>query len=251
MTTLPEQAHTGAEVATRQADDPYALDASMITLPQLLFGQYQSKAFKARKVEYGDVFVGLGAADPKPNIIAKGGDPLGEPVRFYVHQVRTAFDIQVDPDDKKSKRGIRIGSTYGDALAQVDGDPTRVWQKFVYRLTLPDYPTLPVVFWAGGLTAKAARWVNSQIGIARQEGKSNEEIRQIAFQVQTKPQSNKNGDFVVGEFGFANVKAAQAEKDHALIEAHADTLASTPVVEAQYEEVEVVAPDTSKAPALG
>ena len=247
MTNLPEQAHQrGAALATRQEDDPYAVDSSMVTLPGLYMAQYQSKAFKSRKVSYGDIFVAVGAEDARPVVLGKGGEPLSEPVRFYVHRIETGFDVALDPEDLSRKTLGRLGGSYAEALAQVDGDPRRVWQKFGYRVTVPGYPTLPVRLFLSGKSAPAGRWLNTQITVLRQEGKNPLEQ---AFQLQSKPSTNKSGDFVVAVLDLADVKAKDADKDKALVEAHA-TILSSATVQDSYEVDDAAAHDTSDAPGL-
>lgn len=247
MTNLPEQAHQrGGALARRQEDDPYAVDSSMVTLPGLYMAQYQSKAFKARKVSYGDIFVAVGAEDTRPIVIGKGGEPLSEPVRFYVHRIETGFDTAEDPNDLKRKTLGRLGGTYAEALEKVNGDPRRVWQKFGYRITVPGYRTLPVRLFLSGKSAPAGRWLNTQITVLRQEGKA---PLSVAFQLQSKPSTNNQGDFVVAVLDLANVKAKDKAADAELVEAHANILASTTVVDS-YEVEDAESVDTAAAPGL-
>lgn len=250
MTNLPEQAHQqSTAVAIQSSVDPYAMDQSMITLPTLLIAQYQSKAFKRHLAEYGDLFVGVGSDDPAPVVVAKGGEPLGEPVRLYVHRVQSGFDTAEDPTDLKRKTLGRAGGTFQEALAKVGGDPRRVWQKFVYQLTVPVFPDFPVRFYASGMTARSARWLNSQISMIAMKG-TNQDVLETAFQLQTRPSHNDQGDFALGEFGFADVKAKDRATDEEIVQRHADLLATATIADAEPYIEGDAEPDAANAPSL-
>lgn len=246
MTNLPEQAHNpGSAVAVRGQQDPYAIDQSMVKLPSLYLAQYSSKAFKARRVSFGAIYVGLGAEDPAPVVVGDSdGESLSKPVRFYVHGVQPGYQV-VDDDAPYGKRTLRLGTPYPEALAEVGLDPRKVFQQSHYTITVPAYPLLPVRFimgsrWGGN----AARWVNSQIQIARMQEQN---PLDLVFQVQTRPTSNESGEFVDAVVGFATLKAKDAAADKELVEKHAEALASAPVI-ADYETDESV--DTAAAPSL-
>lgn len=247
MANLPEQAHnrTGSAVAVREQDDPYALDQSMVILPTMYVAQYQSEAFKKRRVDYGAIFVAVGSEDAAPVVVGAAGEPISEPVVFYVHRIQTGFDTAEDPNDPKRKRLGRLGGTFAEALARVNGDPTKVWQKFGYTVTVPGYPLLPVRLFASGMAARSGRWLNTQIGLLRQQ---NIHPLTQAFAMTARPTKGSEGDYALAEFSLGQVKAKEAEKHQEIVQAHADLLASGSVSD-EYAEAEVVS-DAVDAPSL-
>lgn len=244
MTNLPEQAH-GTAVATTKPGDAYNIDQTMVKLPSLYLGQFSSKAFKARRVDFGDIYVGVGAEDPEPVVVGKAGEPLSAPVRFYVHGCEPGYQI-ADKDANYGKRSLRPGTTYAAALREAGGDPRNVFLQTHYTLCLPDYPLWPVRFimgskWGGS----AARWINTQLAMAKQKG---ENPLDLAFQIQTRPTSTESGDFVDAVVGFAKVAAKDAKADKGIVEAQALLLNSGAVdTSFDVEEATVV----TEAPSLG
>jgi hypothetical protein len=240
VTNLPAQQHTtGTDVAVNgTAADPYAIDQTMVKLPSLYLGQFSSKAVKGRRVDFGDIYVGIGAEDPEPQVVGKSdGKGLSEPVRFYVHSAQPGFQV-VDPVANYGKRSLRLGTSYGEALVEADGDPRKVFQQTHYTLTIPAYSLLPVRFimgsrWGGS----ASRWINTQIAIIKQQTPANETppVLKKAFQIQTRPTSNGDDDFVDAAVGFADVKAKDAEADQAIVQLHAETLAAGNVQTEDYD----------------
>lgn len=244
MSNLPEQVHGGGAVAVQ--DDPYALDQSMVQLPRLYLAQYQSKAFKRHLVDFGAIFTGIGAEDANPVVLAEAKEPLTDPVRFYVHRLQQGFNYAEDPDNPKNLTFGRRGMSYGEALAKVGGDPRRVFQKVDYTLTIPANPVLPVLFlMTGRWGGQPSRWINTQIGIAKEEGKN---PRDIAFQIQARQTHNDKGDFVEAVVGIANVSAKDRKSDLAVVERHANLLATVSVADTDYDAPEQ--PDASNAPSL-
>jgi hypothetical protein len=247
VTNLPEQRHgAGTAVATTTASDPYAVDQTMVKLPSLYLGQFSSKAVKGRRVDFGDIYVGIGAEDPEPVVVGKSdGQSLSKPARFYIHGVQPGFQV-ADEGANYGKRSLRVGTTYQEALREASGDPRKVWQQAHFMLTLPDYGLLPVRFIMGGRWGgNASRWINTQIAIMKQQGAR---VLDKAFQIQTRPSSNDSGDdFVDAVVGFADVKAAQAKADQEIVSLHADTLASG-AVEAEYDDSVTV--EATEAPSL-
>jgi hypothetical protein len=248
MTNLPEQAH-GTSVATTSAPEAYAIDQSMVKLPSLYLAQFSSKAFKARLVNFGDVYVGVGAEDPTPAIMGGVANDakLSSPVRFYVHSVQPGYQV-VDTDAAYGKRSLRLGTPYAQALREGGGDPRNVFLQTHMTLTIPDYPLYPVRFimgsrWGGS----SARWINTQIAMAIQQ---KQRPLDLAFQIQTRPTSNDSGDFVDAVVGFAKVAAKDAKADQEIVTAHAELLSSGQVdTSGDYSAAE--AADTSEAPSLG
>lgn len=244
MTNLPEQAHGTAVATTANPAEAYNIDSSMVKLPSLYLAQYSSKAFKARTVNFGDIYVGVGAEDPEPFVAGSGGDnTLSAPVRFYIHSVSPGFQI-VDKDAAYGKRSLRPGTTYAQALQEAGGDPRNVFQQTFYTITIPDYALWPVRFimgsrWGGN----AARWINTQVSMLVQQGKR---PLDTAFQIQTRPTSNDSGDFVDAVVGFANVPAKLAKADQEIVAQHAALLSSGNVDTS----VEDFAPAAVDAPSL-
>lgn len=248
MSNLPEQAHQrGTAVAVRTQDDPYALDQSMVQLPRLYLAQYQTKAFKRKLVDFGAIFTGIGAEDASPTVLAEAKEPMTDPVVFYVHRLIQGFNYAENDNDLKDLTFGYRGMTYGEALAKVGGDPRRVFQKVDYTLTIPSYPVLPVLFlMTGKWGGQPSRWINTQIGIAKQEQRN---PLDIPFALQARQTHNDKGDFVEAVVGIANVKASERKKHQEVIARHAELLASTTTVAP--EESDYQAPDTSAAPSLG
>lgn len=245
MTNLPEQAHGTAVATTQSVSEAYAIDQSMVKLPSLYLAQFSSKAFKARLVSFGDVYVGLGADDPEPVIVgAAAEDSLSAPARFYVHTVAAGYQV-ADKDANYGKRSLFPPITYAQALREAGGDPRNVFLQTHLSLTVPDYPLLPVRFimgsrWGGS----SARWINTQIALAIQQQKR---PLDMAFQIQTRPTTDKSGnDFVDAVVGFAKVAAKQAAADQELVAMHADLLSSGNVDTSYVEE----APAATEAPSL-
>jgi len=225
MPNLPEQVHGTSVTATSQAQqEAYNIDQSMVKLPSLYLAQYSSKAFKARRVEFGDIYVALGAEDPEPLVVGKGSeDGLSTPVRFYVHNVAPGYQV-VDETANYGKRSLRLGTTYAQALRESGGDPRNVFLQTFMTLTVPEYPLLPVRFimgsrWGGN----AARWINSQISMALMQKKR---PLDMAFSIQTRPAHNDSGDFVDAVVGFAKVTAKQSKDDQTFVDSHAILLSS-------------------------
>jgi hypothetical protein len=224
MPNLPAQAHSQA-VAVTQNQDAYQIDQSMVKLPSLYLAQYQSKAFKSRLAEFGDIYVALGAEDPEPQVVGLHGDggALSAPVRFYAHTAAPGYQV-VDKDAPFGKRSLRLGTPYAQAIREGGGDPRNVFLQTHYTLTIPAYELWPVRFimgskWGGN----ASRWINSQIAIAQQKG---ENPLDLAFQIQTRPTSSESGDFVDAVVGFAKVAAKDKKADLEIVERHADLLSS-------------------------
>jgi hypothetical protein len=244
MTNLPEQQHGSTAVATTSPQEAYSIDQSMVKLPSLYLAQYSSKAFKARTVNFGDIYVALGAEDPNPQVMgaAKEG-ALSDPCRFYIHTAAPMYQV-VDPTANYGKRSLRVGTKYADALREAKGKPQDVFLQTSFSLTIPEYPILPVRFimgsrWGGN----AARWINTQISMALLQSKR---PLDLAFQIQTRPTSNDSGDFVDAVVGFAKVAAKDAAKDQEIVSAHAELLATTTVDTAYDADV----PQATEAPSL-
>jgi hypothetical protein len=246
---LPVQAH-GADVArpTVLPENPYQIDQTMVKLPSLYLAQFASKAFKARLVNFGDIYVALGADDPEPQVCGgvADGQALSSAVRFYVHSVAPGYQV-ADKDAPYGKRSLRLGTPFAQALQEAGGDPRNVFQQTHMTLTIPDYPLYPVRFimgsrWGGS----SARWINSKISMGLQEGKR---PLDMAFSLQTRPTSNDSGDFVDAVVGFADVPAKQAKDDQKIVSDHAELLSSGNV-QVDFD-VDDVKADTSEAPALG
>jgi len=246
MTNLPEQVHGSTAVATTGVENPYAIDQSMVKLPSLYLAQYSSKAFKGRRVGFGDIYVGIGAEDPAPSVLAAAEEgSLSPAVRFYVHNVQPGYQV-VDDYAPYGKRSLRLGTNYAQALGEAGGDPRKVFLQTFLTLTLPDYPLYPVRFimgsrWGGN----SARWINTQIAMALQQSKR---PLDIAFQIQTRPTSNESGDFVDAVVGFANVPAKQAKADQEIVSSHAELLSSGAVEPIMVDVPEAV--DATEAPSL-
>jgi len=244
MTNLPAQAHGTDVGAVTPPEQAYQIDQTMVKLPSLYLAQYSSKAFKARAVNFGDIYVALGAEDPEPSVVGAGGDgTLSKPVRFYVHTAAPMYQV-VDSQANYGKRSLRLGTTYAQALAEGGGDPRNVFLQTSFTLTIPEYSLWPVRFimgsrWGGN----AARWINTQIAMALQQGKR---PLDRAFQIQTRPTSNDSGDFVDAVVGFASVAAKQAKADQEIVESHASLLATTPVDNSYADDV----PVATEAPSL-
>lgn len=246
MTNLPEQAH-GTAVATTSPTEAYAIDQSMVKLPSLYLAQYSSKAFKGRRVGFGDIYVAVGADDPEPTVVGEAGDEgaMSKPVRFYVHGVQPGYQV-VDPEAPYGKRSLRLGTTYAQALREAGGDPREVFLQTHMTLTIPEFPLWPVRFimgsrWGGN----AARWINTQIAMAIQQ---NKRPLDLAFQIQTRPTSNDSGDFVDAVVGFAKVAAKDAKADQEVVERHTDLL-STVTVDTSDEDAYAGA-EATEAPSL-
>lgn len=247
MSNLPEQAHQrSTAVATVADDNPYALDQSMVQLPRLYLAQYQTTAFKRSLVKFGSIFTAIGSEDASPNVLAEGKEPMTDPVVFYVHRLLQGFNYAEDPNDVKRLTFGHRGMKYQEALAKVGGDPRRVFQKVDYTLTVPEYPVLPVLFlmtgrWGGG----PSRWINTQIGIAMQDGKN---PLDIPFAIQARQTHNDKGDFVEAVVGIAKVAAKDAKAHKAIVERHAELLSTSTVAYDSGEASETV--DTTAAPSL-
>lgn len=232
MTNLPEQVHRSTAVTSASPEQAYAIDASMVKLPSLYLAQYSSKAFKASTVKFGDIYVAVGAEDPDPQVVGKGGSPLSEPVRFYVHGVQPGYQV-TDAGGPYGKRSLRPGTPYQQALREGGGDPRNVFLQTHLTLTIPEYPNWPVRFimgsrWGGN----AARWLNTQIAMAVQQKKR---PLDLAFQIQTRPTTNDGNDFVDAVVGFAKVAAKDAKADQGFVEAHAELLSSGNVEAPDYD----------------
>lgn len=238
MTNLPAQAHGTSVATTTSTDEAYAIDQSMVKLPSLYLAQYSSKAFKSRRVGFGDIYVAIGAEDPEPVVVATAEEgALSSPVRFYAHSVQPGYQV-VDDDAPYGKRSLRPGTTYSQALAESGADPRNVFLQTFYTLTVPDFPLWPVRFimgskWGGS----AARWINTQVSMTLLQKKR---PLDLAFQIQTRPTHNDSGDFVDAVVGFANVPAKVAEADQEIVAAHAELLGSGVVQAPDYSEAVVV-----------
>jgi len=244
MTNLPAQAHGTDVGAPALPEQAYQIDQSMVKLPSLYLAQYSSKAFKARAVNFGDIYVALGAEDPEPQVVGAAVDgALSKPVRFYVHTAAPMYQV-VDASANYGKRSLRLGTTYAQALGEGGGDPRNVFLQTSFSLTIPEYPLLPVRFimgsrWGGN----AARWINTQISMALLQSKR---PLDLAFQIQTRPTSNDSGDFVDAVVGFANVPAKTAKADQVIVKSHAELLATTTIDNSYADD----APVATEAPSL-
>jgi hypothetical protein len=242
MGNLPEQVHGGALSAV--VDNPYALSADDITIPRLRLAQYSSAAVKSRLVDFGDLYVGIGKEDANPTVVAKAGAPLGEPLRFYIHRLTAGFNYK--DRENETQFGPR-GASYREVLQLADGDPRRVFQKHDYLLTVPSYPRLPVLFlmtskWGG----HSAKWINTQIGIAVQEGQN---PLGIAFQIQTRQVDHPKGGFAEAVVQLADVKAKDAKSDAELVAKQAEIASSAQRYDA--DESDVATATVVDAPSLG
>lgn len=245
MPNLPEQAHGTAVATVSNPQDAYQIDQSMVKLPSLYLAQFSSKAFKARLVNFGDIYVAVGAEDPEPFVVGKGGDgSLSEPVRFYVQTVAPGYQV-ADPSASYGKRSLFPPITYAQALREAGGDPRKVFLQSHFTLTIPEYSLYPVRFimgskWGGS----AARWINTQISMAIQQKKN---PLDMAFQIQTRPTTNDDNEFVDAVVGFAKVAAKQATADQEIALMHKELLGSGAVDNSFEVEDAVVA---TEAPSL-
>lgn len=245
---LPAQAH-GTDVAVNVAlpEQAYQIDQTMVKLPSLYLAQFSSKAFKSKLVNFGDIYVGVGAEDPEPEVQATVAEDakLSSPMRFYIHNIAPGYQI-ADKDAPYGKRSLRLGTNFPMALREAGGDPTKVFLQTHMTLTVPSYPLYPVRFimgsrWGGS----AARWINTKVSMAIQEGKR---PLDMAFQIQTRPTINDSGEFVDAVVGFAKVSAKDAKTDQVIVTEHAELLASGNV---QIQDFAAETVDASEAPSLG
>ena len=269
--TLPEQLHqrpsTGTEVTRRETssapipyrgDNEAQLTINDILIPRLKFGQHMSKVVDDELVEYGSIRVELSKEDMSPVVLAKAPKKgeLGPPVRFYIHAEPTKGWSYTDPaGDLQRVRPLANGEVPYPSLALVKNqNPANVNRTYLYVLTLPDYPRLPVTFLMyGAWGGQAAMQLNTDLTLLRLDDKP---IWEQPFQVQVQKATKtlKGGNdvgFSRAIVGQAKVTAAQLHKDLELVERHRKLVGSAATIRTlEDEDVQTVDGEAVEAPPL-
>jgi hypothetical protein len=256
---LPEQMHaprsTGTAVAVPQQTDAFDLGGQDIRLPRMKVGQTQSPAVTEKIVQYGDVFVQRSKDDAEPVVLQENGElgmgELSDPIRFYIHGVRRGVNY-IDPSNPNAGQNGMVLGPWGLSVlefiqANPSIDPSRVYRKYDYTITLPDFELLPVAFlMASSWGGSAASDLNTTIQLQRSQGV---DPTTLAFRVQFKPIRNDKGAFMKAFVGLAKVSAKDKEKDQELVAQHALLLPNA-VIDAADEGEDAAGFPTTNAPSV-
>lgn len=256
---LPEQMHAprSTAVAAPAASVPGAfdLDGQDIRLPRLKVGQTQTPSVIERLVEYGDVFIQRTRDDAEPTILQRNGElgpsELSDPIRFYVHGVRRGVNFRQPGHPDANSNGMVLGPwnvTVLDFIEQNPAiDPTEVYRKYDYTLTVPEYQALPVMFlMASSWGGPAASDLNTQIQLLRNAGS---DVTEVPFRVQFKGVRNDKGAFMKAFVGIADVSEGDKETDLTVVRSH-KLLLPHAIIEDEDGPTEGAAAAASAAPSI-
>lgn len=130
------------------------LDSRHVTLPRLYKGETQSNAFKAGLIQAGCIYIGQGADDPDPVVVATKpftDESEGETVRAHILQVKLGLSR------KQQGRPLETWE-YNDPTAPLDARET-----FDFTLALPeveDGADIPVKVLMSSTSTQTAKRIN-------------------------------------------------------------------------------------------
>lgn len=249
---LPEQMHapSSTDLTSRPQAGAYDLDGQDIRLPRLKVGQSQTPAVKQKLAREGDIFVVRNQDDQEPTIVQDNSDlspsDLSDPVVFYVHSVRRGVNFK-DPGNPNAKFNDLVLGPWGVTVLEFiqrnpQIDPSGVYRKYDYVITLPDYPALPVAFvMASSWGGSAASDLNTAIQLQRAAGA---DILSVPFRLQVKTTTKGDNSFMKAFVGLASRTKAQQKTDAELVQAHAKLLPNAVIED---DEGETGAPQAAPA----
>jgi hypothetical protein len=226
---LPEQMHAPRSTALgapAQAGN-YDLDGQDIRLPRLKVGQSMTPAVKQKNAREGDIFVVRNQDDQEPVIIQDNSElpvsDLSDPVVFYVHSVRRGVNFK-DPGNPAAKFNDLVLGPWGVSVlefiqANPQIDPSGVYRKYDYVVTLPGYSALPVAFvMASSWGGSAASDLNTAIQLQRA---AKVDIPTLPFRLQVKQATKGDNTYYKAFVGLAKVPAKDKAAHQELVQQHA------------------------------
>lgn len=227
---LPVPIHSrgsSTEVAVREAPGGFEIGGEDIRPPRMKVCQDP----KTQAANFGDVFVQTSSDDPNPVVIQDNADvPAGiltDPVRFYCHSSRRGVNFYMPEHPDAGYNGMVLGPWHVTVAEFLRGfpheiDATKVYRKYDFLLTVPDYPALPVQFlmassWGGAAAAE----LNKQIRLIQAKGGT---VSDFPFQVQFRSTNNDKGTFMKAFVGVGDVPQGTVEEDQEVVEEHATLL---------------------------
>jgi hypothetical protein len=251
---LPDPVHNreqGTALAVPQAPTGFEIGGEDIRPPRLKICQDP----KTQNAEFGDVFVQTSKDDPSPVIVQKnkglGKGELSEPLRFYAHASRRGVNFYMPEHPDAGFNGMVLGpwhTTVAQFLATFPHaiDPTKVYRKYDFVLTVPEYPELPVqLLLASSAGGAAAAELNKLIRMLQNKG---QDPTEVPFQLQIRSTQNAKGTFFKSFIGLGQVDAATVAADQEIVQEHALLLPNARLVDedASNEPVQATdAPDLS------
>lgn len=230
MPDLPEQMHSrpGTAVATQggaavevgySTNNDEGLTAADILMPRIKIVQKMSRVMDDGLADYGAVYMLTSPDDMEPEILAapaaKG--ELGDGVRFYVHGDPLKRWSWTRPD-----RSLGKGHDFPRLEWVEGGDPRKVNRTYMYYLTIPATPVMPVTFLMyGAWGGNSAKYINTQLVLARQKGI---EVQSLAFKLQTRKTERNGNPFVQAIVALDKISAKDKKADMEIVERHHELL---------------------------
>lgn len=226
---LPEQMHAPRSTAVGRPAEAgnFDLDGQDIRLPRLKVGQSQTPAVKQKNAREGDIFVVRNQDDQEPVIVQDNSElspsDLSDPVVFYVHSVRRGVNFK-DPGNPAAKFNDLVLGPWGVSVlefiqANPNIDPSGVYRKYDYVITLPTYEALPVAFvMASSWGGSAASDLNTAIQLQRAAGV---DIKTLPFRLQVKQTTKGDNTFYKAFVGLAKVAEKDKKAHQELVQQHA------------------------------
>lgn len=224
--TLPAPVHTretGTALATPEAPTGFEIGGEDIRPPRLKVCQDP----KTQAANFGDIFVQTAKDDPNPAIVQDnsklGKGDLSEPLRFYALASRRGVNFHMPEHPDAGFNGMVLGpwhTTVAQFIATFPHpiDPTKVYRKYDFVLTVPDYPDLPVQFLlASSAGGAAAQELNKLIRMSQQRS---EDPTTTPFALRVRSVSKNSYTYMKTYIGLADVPAKQRLADSEIVEEH-------------------------------
>jgi hypothetical protein len=228
--SLPEPVHTREQsqaLAVPQAPTGFEIGGEDIRPPRLKICQDP----KTQAATFGDLFIQDSKDDPHPTIIQDNSKltkgTLSDPIRFYALASRRGVNFHMPEHPDAGFNGMVLGpwhTTVAQFMAVFPHaiDPQKVYRKYDFVLTVPDFPELPVQFLlASSAGGAAAAELNKLIRMAQQRG---EDPTEIPFALQVRQVDKGEYTFMKAYINLADVPQEQVASDLEIVEEHRSLL---------------------------
>jgi hypothetical protein len=189
------------------------LDSRHVTLPRLYKGETQSNAFKAGLIKAGCIYIGQGADDPDPIVVAEKpftDEKDGDTIRVHILQVKLGLSR------KQQGRPLETWE-YNDPTAPLDARET-----FDFTLALPEIdPDIPVKVLMSSTSTQTAKRINFPLLRLGDESRWPELAFDFSIKKRTKTEGGQTNTWFVWQsrqVGAADVKDEHVEIAKALAE---------------------------------
>jgi len=209
---------TGTDLAPSLPAPVYSPEdttAEDISLPRIKVGEHNNDRVKSKSsdIEYGDIFTETSNDDSEPNVLARGGQGVGDvtdpPVLFFVlAPVRISYSWNEQGTDEFVVAGPNDPRT----IAQIEAFGSKGKDKWIprkgynYLVCLPDVETqVPFKLLLKGMSSQAARHLETELRKAGQGGP----FWEVPFYLTAKQAKKGTYDFNVWQVARADITDKQ------------------------------------------